>query len=140
MTQSGHSESTMTEYELVDTFYTIAGLSDQLIVSFITLLFAFLIASYLASSRLDRRMVVVVIALYSFMALRYVLVFYHVSGDLVTLAETINESRLQAGSSSSWLEIGGGMSMTLGGTIAAMFLAYLGSIYFFFYTRNRSNE
>ena len=130
----------MTEYELVDTFYTIAGLSDQLIVSFITLLFAFLIASYLASSRLDRRMVVVVIALYSFMALRYVLVFYNVSGDLVTLAETINESRLQAGSSLSWLEIGGGMSMTLGGTIAAMFLAYLGSIYFFFYTRNRSNE
>ena len=130
----------MTEYELVDTFYTIAGLSDQLIVSFVTLLFAFLIASYLASSRLDRRMVVVVIALYSFMALRYVLVFYNVSGDLVTLAETINESRLQAGSSLSWLEIGGGMSMTLGGTIAAMFLAYLGSIYFFFYTRNRSNE
>jgi cellobiose-specific phosphotransferase system component IIC len=130
----------MTEYELVDTFYTIAGLSDQLIVSFITLLFAFLIASYLASSRLDRRMVVVIIALYSFMALRYVLVFYNVSGDLVTLAETINESRLQAGSSLSWLEIGGGMSMTLRGTIAAMFLAYLGSIYFFFYTRNRSNE
>jgi len=130
----------MTEYELVDTFYTIAGLSDQLIVSFITLLFAFLIASYLASSRLDRPMVVVVITLYSFMALRYVLVFYNVSDDLVTLAETIDESRLQAGSSLSWMNIGSGMSMTLGGTISAMILAYLGSIYFFFHTRNRLNE
>jgi hypothetical protein len=47
-------DSIMSECELVDTFYTIAGLADQLIVSFITLLFAFLIASYLASARLDR--------------------------------------------------------------------------------------
>jgi len=130
----------MTEYELVDTFYTIAGLSDQLIVSFVTLLFAFLIASYLVSSKLDRRMVVVVIALYSFMALRYVLIFYNVSGDLVTLADTINEQRLLSSSSMGWLQIGGGISMVLIGTTAAMFLSFAASIYFFFHTRHRDVE
>lgn len=130
----------MTEYELVDTFYTVAELSDQLIVSFVTLLFAFLIASYLVSSRLDGRMVVVVIALYSFMALRYVLVYYNVSGDLVTLADTINGLRLRPDSTLGWLEIGGGLSTMLIGTTVAMFLSFLASVYFFFYTRHRNNE
>jgi len=130
----------MSEYELVDTFYTIAGLSDQIIGSFITLLFAFLVASYLASSRLDRRMVVVVIALYSFMTLRYVALFYNVAGDIVTLAETMNALRLKPDTSLGWLEIGGGMSMMLNGTTIAMFLSFLASVYFFFYTRHHENK
>ena len=128
----------MTEYELVDTFYTIAELSDQLIVSFVTLLFAFLVASYLVSSRLDNRMATVVIALYSFMALRYVLVYYNVSDDLVTLADTINHLRQSSGSNLGWFEIGGGMSNMIVGTTLAMFLSFLASIYFFFYTRRRA--
>ena len=128
----------MTEYELVDTFYTIAELSDQLIVSFVTLLFAFLVASYLVSSRLDNRMATVVIALYSFMALRYVLVYYNVSDDLVTLADTINHLRQCSGSNLGWFEIGGGMSNMIVGTTLAMFLSFLASIYFFFYTRRRA--
>lgn len=130
----------MTEYELVETFYTIAELSDQLILSFTTLLFAFLIASYLVSSRLDSRMVMVVIALYSFMALRYVLVYFNVSDDLVTLSMTINNLRLDPKSSLDWFEIGGGMSYMIIGTTAAMFLSFLGSVYFFFYTRRRDGN
>ena len=86
----------MTEYELVDTFYTIAALSDQLIISFISLLFAFLVASYLVSSKLDTKISLLVVTLYSLMSLRYIAVFYNVSGDLVSLMETINESKLQA--------------------------------------------
>lgn len=140
MTRSGHRESVMSEYELVDVFYTIAELSDQLIESFVTLLFAFLVASYLVSSRLDRRMVVVVVALYSFMAIRYVGLFYNVAGDMVTLADTINALRLEPDSSLGWLEIGAGMSIVLNGTAVAMFLSFLASIYFFFYTRNHKNK
>ena len=130
----------MTEYELVETFYTIAELSDQLILSFTTLLFAFLIASYLVSSRLDSRMVMVVIALYSFMALRYVLVYFNVSDDLVTLSMTINNLRLDPKSSLGWFEIGEGMSYMIIGTTTAMFLSFLGSVYFFFYTRRRDSN
>ena len=130
----------MNEYELVDTFYTIASLSDQLITSFITLLFAFLIASYLVSSKLDRRMSVVVVALYSFMALRYIALYYNVTGDIIALADTLMELRLQEGSSLDWLEIGGGMWMMHAGTSAAMFLCFLASIFFFFYARQRGDE
>lgn len=128
----------MTEYELVDSFYTIAELSDQLIASFVTLLFAFLVASYLVSSKLDRRMVALVVTLYSFMALRYVVLYYNVSGDLMTLADMLNELRLQPDSSLGWLNINNGMFTTLVGTTAAMFLSYLASIYFFFFTRHHN--
>lgn len=130
----------MTEYELVDTFYTIASLSDQLIASFITLLFAFLVASYLVSSKLDRRMTAIVIALYSFMALRYIALYYNVTGDIIALADTLTEFRLQEGSSIDWLEIGGGMWMMYAGTSAAMFLCFLASIFFFFHARQRGDE
>jgi cellobiose-specific phosphotransferase system component IIC len=130
----------MTEYELVDTFYTIAGLSDQLIASFITLLFAFLVASYLVSSKLDRRMTAVVIALYSFMALRYVALFYKVTDDIVALADTLTELRLRGGSSLEWLEISDGISTMLIMQTVAMILGFAASIFFFFYMRHHGNE
>ncbi len=130
----------MTEYELVDTFYTIAELSDQLIVSFISLLFAFLVASYLVSAKLDRQMAALVLVPYSFMALRYIAIYYNVSDDLMTLAVTINELRMQPTSSMGWLEIGGGMSIMFFGTAAAMLLSFVASIVFFFYMRKRQVE
>jgi cellobiose-specific phosphotransferase system component IIC len=130
----------MTDYELVDTFYTIASLADQLIASFVTLLFAFLVASYLASSKLDRRMVVIIISLYSFMALRYIALYYRVTDDIGALGRTLTEIRLEQGSSLDWLEISSGMWWATAGTSAAMLLCYLASIFFFFYTRHRGNE
>ena len=130
----------MTEYELVDTFYTIAALSDQLMASFTTLLFAFLVASYLVSSKLDRRMTVVVIALYSFMAIRYVVLFSNVTGDISTLADTLMQLRSGEGSSLEWLEIQGGIWWVNVGTTIAMLLGYIASVIFFFYTRHHDNE
>jgi len=130
----------MTEYELVDTFYTIATFADQLIASFITFLFAFLIASYLVSAKLDSRMVVIVIALYSFMALRYVLIYYNATGDMIPLADTLMELRIRGDSSLDWLEIGGGMQMMHIGTSLAMFLSFAASILFFFFMRHRGDQ
>jgi cellobiose-specific phosphotransferase system component IIC len=130
----------MSEYELVDTFYKIAALSDQLMASFITLLFAFLVASYLVSSKLDSRMTGVVVALYSFMAIRYVVLYSNVTGDISTLADTLMELRAGESSSLDWLEIQGGIWWVNVGTTIAMFLGYLASIFFFFYTRHRGDE
>jgi cellobiose-specific phosphotransferase system component IIC len=130
----------MSEYELVDTFYKIAALSDQLMASFITLLFAFLVASYLVSSKLDSRMTGVVVALYSFMAIRYVVLYSNVTGDISTLADTLTELRAGESSSLDWLEIQGGIWWVNVGTTIAMFLGYLASIFFFFYTRHRGDE
>ncbi|MCH7830993.1 MAG: hypothetical protein IIB75_10615 [Proteobacteria bacterium] len=130
----------MTEYELVDTFYTIATLSDQLVASFITLLFAFLVASYLVSSKLDRKMTAVVIALYSYMALRYIVIYHNVTGDIVTLADTLTKLGLREDSSLGWLEIGAGISTMHIAQSVAMFLSFVASLIFFFHTKQRSNE
>ena len=130
----------MTEYELVDTFYSIGAFSDQLMASFIALLFAFLVASYLVSAKLDRLMTVVVIALYSFMALRYTLLYYNVTGDLATLAETLMQFRSSGGSSLDWLDVQGGIRWVNAGTTVAMLLSYAASIIFFFYTRHHDDE
>ena len=130
----------MTEYELVDTFYSIGAFSDQLMASFITLLFAFLVASYLVSAKLDRLMTVVVIALYSFMALRYALLYYNVTGDLATLAETLMQLRSGSSSSLAWLDVQGGIRWVNAGTTVAMLLSYAASIIFFFYTRHHDGD
>jgi hypothetical protein len=130
----------MTEYELVDTFYTIASLSDQLVASFITHLFAFLVASYLVRSKLDRKMTAVVVTLYSYMALRYIVIYHNVTGDIATLAETLTELSLREGSSLGWLEIGGGISTMHIMQSVAMFLSFLASIFFFFHTKQSSDD
>ena len=130
----------MTEYELVDIFYTIASLSDQVVASFITLLFAFLVASYLVSSKLDRKMTAVVVALYSYMALRYIVIYHNVTGDLAALADTLTELGLREGSSLGWLEIGDGISTMHITQSVAMFLSFMASLFFFFHTKQRSDE
>ena len=126
----------MSEYELVDTFYTIASLLDQLIGSFVTLLFAFLVASYLVSSKLNRKMVTIVVALYSFMALRYTILYLNVSDDMIALAEQITEFRLRGSSSLDWMVIGDGLSVMHYTQTIAMFLSFAASLVFFFYTRH----
>ena len=128
----------MTEYELADTVYALAAFSVHLMAGFIALLFAFLVTSYLVSAKLDRRMTVVVIALCSFIALRYVLLYRNVSGDVATLADTLMERRLSDDSSLGWLEIQGGIRWVNVGTSNAMLIGFLASIVFFFYTRHSS--
>ena len=130
----------MTEYELVDTFYTIASLSDQLVASFITLLFAFLVASYLVSSKLDRKMTAVVIALYSYMALRYIVVFHNITDDIATLADTLTELALREGSSLGWLNISAGISTMYIVQTVVMILSFVASLAFFFHTQQRGDE
>jgi hypothetical protein len=130
----------MTEYELVETFYTLAGLLDQFVASFITLLFAFLVASYLVSAKLDRRMVIVVIALYSYMALRYVALYLNVADDMIALADQLTQLRLEEDSSLDWMVIGDGLAPMHYAQTAAMFLSFLASLLFFFHTRRAGAE
>jgi len=127
----------MTEFEFVDAFYTIVGITDQIVGSYITLLFAFLVASFLVSSKLDRRLVIVVVTLYSYMAMRYVAIYYNVTDDMTRLGDHLTELRLQGGSSLDWLVIGDGMAEMHFAQTLAMFLSFLASLFFFFYTRRK---
>ena len=96
---------------------------------------------YLAnSSKLDRKMTAVVIALYSYMALRYIVIYHNVTGDIVTLADTLTKLGLREDSSLGWLEIGAGISTMHIAQSVAMFLSFVASLIFFFHTKQRSNE
>ena len=130
----------MSDFELADTFYTIASLLDQIIGSFITLLFAFLVAAYLVSSKLDRPMVIIVIALYSCMAIRYTFLYLNISGDMVALADRISLVQQQEGSALDWLVIGQGLASMHYTQTATMFLCFLASLVFFFFMRHRAGR
>ena len=130
----------MSEFELAETCYTIASLLNQIIGSFVTLLFAFLVASYLASSKLDRRMVIIIIALYSYMAIRYTFLYLNVSGDMVALADRIGVVQQSEGSALDWLVIGPGSAAMHYTQTAAMFFCFLASLVFFFFTRHRAGR
>jgi len=66
--------------------------------------------------------------------------YYNVTGDIMTLANTINEVRLLPASSLGWLEIGGGMSIMFLGTTSAMFFSFVASLYFFLHMRKRESQ
>lgn len=65
---------------------------------------------------------------------------HNVAGDIATLAETLTELSLREGSSLGWLEIGAGISTMHITQSVAMFLSFAASIFFFFHTRQSSDE
>ena len=73
----------MTEYEMADLFVSWGVYQELFLERFIYLLFAFLISSYLVGSRLKPALVTIIIALYSYMALRYVFVYANVICNMV---------------------------------------------------------
>ena len=126
----------MTEYEMAELFIAWGNFLESTVERFVALLFAFLIAADLVSARLQRVIVGIVLALYSYMALRYAFFYLNVAGDQIALAHQIMEMRAQPDSGLAWLEISPTISTLLYSQAVAMFLSYLASIAFFFYTRH----
>jgi len=124
----------VTELEYYLAFLQVLDASELLIERFTTLLFGFLIASYLVSAKLDRVMVVIVLSLFSVMAIRYAFLFYNMTGDIVSIA---NELRILAANPESdmfWLEIGP-VHIFYYAVFVVMILSYAASLVFFFRTR-----
>jgi len=130
----------MSEYELMDLFLSWGVIQESMVERFIALLFAFLVASYLVSHRLRSLLVVIVVALYSYMALRYVVFYMEVFEDQIRLAEYIVQVQAQEGSSIAWLEAPPGqMKAIYYSQAVAMFVSYLASLFFFFYQRRQQS-
>ena len=127
----------MTEYEMADLFLDWGTYVEDIVQNFISLLFAFLIASYLVSHRLTQAMATLVLALFSWMALRAVLQHYNLSTDVIALANSIGEVNQEPGSALDWLIVGESVaSIAYRTQEAAMILSYLAALVFFFYTRH----
>jgi hypothetical protein len=85
-------------------------------------------------------MAAVVIALYSYMALRYIVVFHNITDDIATLADTLTELALREGSSLGWLNISAGISTMYIVQTVVMILSFVASLAFFFHTQQRGDE
>ena len=126
----------MNEYEMADLFLTWGEFLEAILERYITVTFAFLVVAFLVSAKLQRPLVVIVLALYSYMALRYILYYINVASDSVALASQIRETRIQPDSSLAWLDISPVMEPILYTQAVAMFVAYLAALVFFFYVRH----
>ena len=125
----------MTEYELADNFMTWNNMLESTTERYVALLFAFLIAAHLVSAKLKPLIVVIVISLYSYMSLRYAFFYINVVDDQVALAAKITARRLMPNSDLDWLTISPHIAKVFYSQGAAMFLSYIASLVFFFYTR-----
>ena len=126
----------MSEYEMADLFLNYAELLQSIVERFIALLFAFLIAAYLVSAKLQKPIVLIVLVLYSYMALQYAFFYFNVALDQVALAHQLSEVRAQPDSNLGWLEVSGtALGRLYYSQTTAMVLGYLASVAFFFYTR-----
>ena len=130
----------MTEYEMADLFATWGAYQELFLERFLYLVFAFLVTAYLVGSKLKPALVVIVVGLYSYMTLRYVVVYFNVIDDQIALAEQIRASRALENSSLAWLGISESLSAILYTQAWAMFLSYIASLVFFFYSRHSATS
>jgi hypothetical protein len=127
----------MTEYEAYDTVMSLASQTYSLMFGYFSLVFAFLVMSYMAAERLSIRLVAVVIGLYTLASLVIVLNFYALNVDLDNLYVYMLDRKMGGTYELAWF----GMN-PLWVPKALTFLqvllglgGYFGSIFFFFHSR-----
>ena len=125
----------MTEYEIADLFVSWGTYQELFLERFIYLLFAFIIAGHFVAAKLKPALLWIIVVLYSYMALRYILVYSNVIDDQIALADLIRQSQEQPNSGLNWLRIDVSLSTILYSQAIAMFISYVASLVFFFYSR-----
>ncbi|GEM_PF-389073 len=121
--------------DIVDTFHSLMG-------NYLTVLFAFLVTSYLAADKLDRAMAVVVLALFSIVAAAQILEIWMVRSDITGLGGAI-AARVAAGESEfSWhgpAAFGWAKALNVL-TMASVIGGYVAAIVFFFHERKIDHD
>ena len=130
----------MTDYELAMLFLEYYNTFQSQFINLVSVLFAFLVASYLVASKLKTIMVVVVIALYTSFFVDSVLVLYALHLDMLEL-QNVMKVRIAAGSTDLLFHTGANSDVPLLETgfvisrIIAIGGGYIGAILFFFHQR-----
>ena len=129
----------MTDYELLSVFQEFINITWTIFATYVSIVFAFIVASYLVSSRLTPRVAALVITLYTLVA------FWSVWGirqNATGIAATVGEIKrgvLEGNSSLGWVPIvetsDAMLLMTPFLITLVSSVAYVGSIIFFFYQR-----
>ena len=75
----------MSDYELIDLLYQNVNVLQTVIMNFVAVLFAFLIAGYLVADKLGSRIVLIIVTLFTIVALQQALATIGLAHDFVGL-------------------------------------------------------
>jgi hypothetical protein len=128
----------MTGYEAVSLFFEIANTATTLLVSYISVLSAFLIMSFFAADKLSNILITIVLSLFSLTCVLLIIQINLTRNDMSSLYGYILELRNTGVNGLQWFGVNPSMFVdnvpfilniiTIGG--------YLGCIVFFFYKKN----
>ena len=128
----------MTDFELIMLFNETFDFLISSFTTYLSIVFAFLVASLVLGKRLNRLLASIAVSLFSVASLLFCLLCFAVSRNLGELAEVIKNAVRAGQSELSWVgfvaqdaPIGRGTAVIA----VLMFLSYVACILFFFYQR-----
>jgi len=140
----------MNDYDLSMLFTEYYGLMESHYINYISVLFAFLAASFFAASKLHTVLVIIVISLFSIFSFDSILVLYYLNLDIVEIQSMMHERVLSGSVDLMWH--GGARadfdpeydtSLFVYSRIIVSIVGYFSGLIFFFFCRKKtkiSNE
>jgi hypothetical protein len=122
----------MTEYELLDIYSNTFNAWIMLFTSYISIVFAFLVAATLGVDKMNSVLSALAVILFSMTALFFIVLTSIVGIRVVEQIADVRAITGDRGAGAAWL------LATL--VIAIMILTYLGSVFFFFYHRRMNRN
>ena len=132
----------MNEYEGVSLVLEMTNTSIQLVLAYSSILFGFLVMSYLTAHKLNRVLATCVLVLFSLVCLLLIFQIYHVRNDLVHLVSYLFEQQKAGVKELPWF----GHNPAWGSQVVSILHylvtigGYLGCIGYFFYQRAQGTQ
>ena len=129
----------MTDYELVSVLIEFINTTWAIFATYVSIVFAFLVAGYFVANKLAPKMILVVVTLYTLVALWSVFALNRNVVAIGAAAEEIRRAVQEGNSTLSWVPAATTPEF-LAPVVPFMvtglaIVAYVGSIFFFFYQR-----
>jgi hypothetical protein len=133
----------MSNYELAALFQETVGNLHAVFGNFLTLLFAFLVTSYLVAARLSRVLSAIVLALFLLLASSQIMEIWLLNGDISGIARVINERVANGDNALAWhgtVVMASSERWITGLQVGSALGASVAAILFFFVRRRSSAE
>ena len=131
----------MTDYELINMFVEHMTLLQTILMNYVAVLFAFLIAAYLIAAKLESGMVFIIVGLFTLVALPQAINVIGIGYDTAAIAGQIASRAMQDSSGVGWhgttTWLGTiGITILRASVLLVLVLSYLGGLIFFFHQRH----
>ncbi len=92
----------MTEQQIATLFFEVLSVANASMMSYVTIVFAVIGSSYFIAHKLPKRMLALIMILFSMISVGYIMEITNEYGDIVRLGMLINELSTREGSSLHW--------------------------------------